>query len=68
MIEYDIQLYWRRAKAWPGQYGEPDVAYARAAAHRLAAAANPATASSATNYTAPAYVGSASSAAVTKEA
>jgi alkylation response protein AidB-like acyl-CoA dehydrogenase len=37
MVEYDIQLYWRRAKAWPGQFGEPDAAFARAAAHRLAA-------------------------------
>jgi len=37
MLEYDAQLYWRRAKAWPGQFAEPDVAFARAAAHRLAA-------------------------------
>jgi len=35
MLEYDIQLYFRRAKAWPAQFGEPDVAYARAAACRL---------------------------------
>jgi alkylation response protein AidB-like acyl-CoA dehydrogenase len=37
MLEYDAQLYWRRATAWPGQFAEPDVAFARAAAHRLAA-------------------------------
>jgi alkylation response protein AidB-like acyl-CoA dehydrogenase len=37
MVEYDAQLYWRRAKAWPGQFVEPDAAFARAAAHRLAA-------------------------------
>jgi alkylation response protein AidB-like acyl-CoA dehydrogenase len=36
MLEYDIQLYWRRAKAWPAIYGEPARAYARAAAERLA--------------------------------
>jgi alkylation response protein AidB-like acyl-CoA dehydrogenase len=35
MLEYDIQLYWRRAKAWPALFAEPDVAYARAAACRL---------------------------------
>jgi alkylation response protein AidB-like acyl-CoA dehydrogenase len=35
MMEYDIQLYYRRAKAWPAQFGEPDLAYARAAAARL---------------------------------
>ena len=23
MLEYDIQLYFRRAKAWPAQFGEP---------------------------------------------
>jgi alkylation response protein AidB-like acyl-CoA dehydrogenase len=36
MLEYDIQLYFRRAKAWPAQFVEPRLAYARAAAHRLA--------------------------------
>jgi len=36
MLEYDIQLYFRRAKAWPAQFGEPRVAYARAEGHRLA--------------------------------
>jgi alkylation response protein AidB-like acyl-CoA dehydrogenase len=36
MLEYDIQLYFRRAKAWPAQFGEPRLAYARAAGLRLA--------------------------------
>ncbi len=36
MLEYDIQLYFRRAKAWPAQFGEPRLAYARAARLRLA--------------------------------
>jgi alkylation response protein AidB-like acyl-CoA dehydrogenase len=36
MLEYDIQLYFRRARAWPAQFGPADVAYARAAAFRLA--------------------------------
>ena len=35
MLEHDVQLYFRRATAWPAQYAEPDVAYARAAAWRL---------------------------------
>jgi alkylation response protein AidB-like acyl-CoA dehydrogenase len=35
MLEQDIQLYFRRATAWPAQYGEPDTAYARAEACRL---------------------------------
>ncbi|MGO9458490.1 MAG: acyl-CoA dehydrogenase family protein [Acidimicrobiales bacterium] len=35
MMEYDIQLYYRRAKAWPAQYGAPDTAFARAEACRL---------------------------------
>jgi alkylation response protein AidB-like acyl-CoA dehydrogenase len=35
MLEFDIQLYFRRAKAWPGVFGEPAVMYARAAADRL---------------------------------
>ena len=38
MLEYDIQLYFRRAKAWAAQFAEPAVLYARAEAHRLAAA------------------------------
>ncbi len=36
MLEYDIQLFWRRAKAWPALWGSPDEAYALAAARRLA--------------------------------
>lgn len=35
MLEQDIQLYFRRATAWPAQYGEPDAAYARAESCRL---------------------------------
>ncbi|MHB1583265.1 MAG: acyl-CoA dehydrogenase family protein [Acidimicrobiales bacterium] len=35
MLETDIQLFWRRATAWPAQYGEPDLAFARAEARRL---------------------------------
>jgi alkylation response protein AidB-like acyl-CoA dehydrogenase len=35
MLEYDIQLYFRRAKAWPAQFNEPRLAYARAAERRL---------------------------------
>jgi alkylation response protein AidB-like acyl-CoA dehydrogenase len=38
MLEYDIQLYFRRAKAWPMLWAEPDVAYGRAAGLRLATA------------------------------
>jgi alkylation response protein AidB-like acyl-CoA dehydrogenase len=37
MLEYDIQLYFRRARGWPAQFAEPDVAYGMAAARRLAA-------------------------------
>ena len=36
MLEYDIQLYFRRARAWPAQFGPADVAFARGAAFRLA--------------------------------
>jgi alkylation response protein AidB-like acyl-CoA dehydrogenase len=36
MLEYDIQLYFRRAKAWPALFGEPRQAYARAEGRRLA--------------------------------
>ena len=36
MLEYDVQLYFRRAKAWPAVFGEPSTMYARGAAHRLA--------------------------------
>ncbi len=35
MLEHDIQLFWRRAKGWPAQYAEPDVAFGRAEACRL---------------------------------
>jgi hypothetical protein len=35
MLEYDIQLYFRRAKAWPAQFAEPDALYARAEGYRL---------------------------------
>jgi len=37
MLEYDIQLYFRRARGWPAQFGEPDVAFGMAAARRLSA-------------------------------
>ena len=37
MLEYDIQLYFRRARGWPGQFAEPDVAFGMAAARRLSA-------------------------------
>jgi alkylation response protein AidB-like acyl-CoA dehydrogenase len=37
MLEYDIQLYFRRARGWPAQFAEPDVAFAMAAARRLSA-------------------------------
>ncbi len=39
MLEYDIQLYFRRAKAWPALFAEPSVLYARAEGRRLAARA-----------------------------
>jgi alkylation response protein AidB-like acyl-CoA dehydrogenase len=35
MLEFDIQLYFRRTKAWPAQFAEPAVLYARAEARRL---------------------------------
>jgi len=35
MLEYDIQLYFRRAKAWPALFAEPAALYARAEGHRL---------------------------------
>ena len=35
MNEYDAQLYWRRARAWAGVYGEPRLAYARGERARL---------------------------------
>ncbi len=36
MLEFDIQLYFRRAKAWPALLAEPAALYARAAGYRLA--------------------------------
>jgi alkylation response protein AidB-like acyl-CoA dehydrogenase len=35
MIEFDIQLYFRRARAWPAVFGDPSHMYARGAATRL---------------------------------
>lgn len=37
MLENDIQLYFRRAKAWPALFAEPAVLYARAERCRLSA-------------------------------
>jgi alkylation response protein AidB-like acyl-CoA dehydrogenase len=37
MLEYDIQLYFRRARGWPAQFVEPDVAFGMAAGRRLSA-------------------------------
>lgn len=34
MMEYDIQLYYRRARGWTNVFGESDVAYRRVADHR----------------------------------
>ena len=34
MMEYDVQLHWRRARAWAGVWGEPKAAYRRAADRR----------------------------------
>ena len=38
MLEYDIQLYFRRARAWAGVLSEPRVAYRRVADARYATA------------------------------
>ncbi len=38
MLEFDIQLYFRRAKAWPALFAEPAALYARAEGHRLSTA------------------------------
>jgi alkylation response protein AidB-like acyl-CoA dehydrogenase len=35
MMEYDVQLYWRRARAWTNVWGEPTRAYRRATAARI---------------------------------
>jgi alkylation response protein AidB-like acyl-CoA dehydrogenase len=37
MLEFDIQLYFRRARAWPAVFGEPPSMYARGAVERLSA-------------------------------
>jgi alkylation response protein AidB-like acyl-CoA dehydrogenase len=37
MLEFDIQLYFRRARAWPAVFGEPARMYARGTADRLSA-------------------------------
>ncbi len=34
MMEHDVQLHWRRARAWAGVWGEPRAAYQRAADRR----------------------------------
>jgi alkylation response protein AidB-like acyl-CoA dehydrogenase len=34
MTEYDVQLYWRRARAWANVFAEPRLVYRRAADHR----------------------------------
>lgn len=34
MLEYDVQLFYRRARAWARVYASPDTAYRRAADHR----------------------------------
>jgi alkylation response protein AidB-like acyl-CoA dehydrogenase len=36
MLEYDVQLYFRRARAWAGVLGEPRDAYRRVTDVRLA--------------------------------
>jgi alkylation response protein AidB-like acyl-CoA dehydrogenase len=38
MLEFDIQLFFRRAIAWPAVYGEPSLMFARGEASRLALA------------------------------
>ncbi len=34
MLEQDVQLYYRRARGWARIWGEPRMAYRRAARHR----------------------------------
>jgi len=34
MMEYDIQLYYRRARGWANVYGDPELTYRRVADHR----------------------------------
>ena len=38
MLEYDVQLYYRRARGWARVWGDADAAYRRAAATRYGAA------------------------------
>lgn len=38
-LEYDVQLHWRRARAWAAVWGEPAAAYRRAADRRYPASA-----------------------------
>jgi alkylation response protein AidB-like acyl-CoA dehydrogenase len=38
MLEFDVQLYFRRATGWPAVFGEPNALYARGEAARLASA------------------------------
>jgi alkylation response protein AidB-like acyl-CoA dehydrogenase len=38
MLEYDVQLHWRRVRGWPRVWGDADAAYARAGAARYVAA------------------------------
>jgi alkylation response protein AidB-like acyl-CoA dehydrogenase len=35
MLEYDVQMYFRRAKAWPAVFGEPSSLYRRGEVQRL---------------------------------
>ncbi len=35
MLEFDVQLYFRRATGWPAVFGEPSSIYARGEADRL---------------------------------
>jgi alkylation response protein AidB-like acyl-CoA dehydrogenase len=39
MMEYDVQLHWRRARSWGQVWGEPKAAYLRAADRRYGAVA-----------------------------
>lgn len=38
MLEFDVQLYFRRASGWPAVFGEPSSVYARGEADRLSPA------------------------------
>jgi alkylation response protein AidB-like acyl-CoA dehydrogenase len=38
MMEYDVQLYWRRARAWANVYAEPRLVYRRAGERRYRSA------------------------------